>query len=141
MYVLDTDHLSLLARASDMAAGRLRLRMAQLQSEERITTIITFEEQMRGWMSHLSRAHSLQEQVGAYKRLKDFLNLIAQFTVLDFDGAAAAQFERLLHLRPRVGSMDLKIAAIALTRDATVLSRNLRDFTKVPGLRVEDWTR
>lgn len=42
--------------------------------------------------------------------------------------------------RPRIGTMDLKIAAIALANDATLLSRNLRDFGKVPGLRVEDWT-
>jgi tRNA(fMet)-specific endonuclease VapC len=32
------------------------------------------------------------------------------------------------------------IAAIVLTRDATLLSRNLRDFGRVPGLKVEDWT-
>jgi tRNA(fMet)-specific endonuclease VapC len=36
--------------------------------------------------------------------------------------------------------MDLRIAAIALTRQFTVLSRNLVDFQKVPGLLVEDWT-
>jgi tRNA(fMet)-specific endonuclease VapC len=36
--------------------------------------------------------------------------------------------------------MDLKIATIVLTRDATLLSRNLSDFGKVPGLRIADWT-
>ncbi|WP_395092089.1 hypothetical protein [Armatimonas sp.] len=36
--------------------------------------------------------------------------------------------------------MDLKIASIALSNQATLLTRNLRDYSKVPGLRCEDWT-
>jgi tRNA(fMet)-specific endonuclease VapC len=36
--------------------------------------------------------------------------------------------------------MDLRIAAVAVAHDATLLSRNLSDFSKVPGLRAEDWT-
>lgn len=35
--------------------------------------------------------------------------------------------------------MDLKIASIAISHDAMLLSRNLRDFRKVPGLNVENW--
>jgi tRNA(fMet)-specific endonuclease VapC len=54
---------------------------------------------------------------------------------------AATEFARLLSPRLRIGTMDLKIAAIALTQDATVLTKNLKDFGRVPGLRVEDWTR
>jgi tRNA(fMet)-specific endonuclease VapC len=60
--------------------------------------------------------------------------------VLAFDEAAAAVFQRLRRTRLRIGTMDLKIAAIVLSRDATLLSRNLADFRQVPGLRVEDWT-
>jgi tRNA(fMet)-specific endonuclease VapC len=37
--------------------------------------------------------------------------------------------------------MDLRVAAVALTLKATVLTRNLRDFEKVPGLIVEDWSK
>jgi predicted nucleic acid-binding protein len=50
------------------------------------------------------------------------------------------EFQRLCVRRVRIGTMDLKIAAIALANDATLLSRNLPDFAKVPGLRVEDWS-
>lgn len=39
----------------------------------------------------------------------------------------------------RLGTMDLKIAAIALIHDSTLLSANLRDFQQVPNLRAEDW--
>lgn len=53
---------------------------------------------------------------------------------------AAEQFHELRRARVRIGTMDLRIAAIALVNDATLLSRNLADFRRVPGLRVEDWT-
>jgi tRNA(fMet)-specific endonuclease VapC len=36
--------------------------------------------------------------------------------------------------------MDLKIAAIVLAHDATLLSKNFSDYRKVPGLKVADWT-
>jgi tRNA(fMet)-specific endonuclease VapC len=140
MHILDTDHLSLLGRADSPTAQRLRFRLAGLKPEERVTTIITFEEQMRGWMSHLAQARSLARQVEAYRQLKDFLDRYLTITVLEFDEAAASEFERLKQSRLRIGTMDLKIAAITLAHGATLLTRNLKDFTRVPGLRVEDWT-
>ena len=60
--------------------------------------------------------------------------------VLDFDRQAATKFERLTRLKVRIGTMDLRIAAIAIAQGAVLLSKNLTDFRKVPGLRVEDWT-
>ena len=56
------------------------------------------------------------------------------------DGEAAAEFEHLKRAMIRIGSMDLKIAAIALTNQGTLLTRNLVDFRKVPGLKAEDWS-
>lgn len=56
------------------------------------------------------------------------------------DERASQQFQRLWQARIRIGTMDLKIAAIALVNDATLLTRNLSDFGKVPDLRIEDWT-
>lgn len=46
-----------------------------------------------------------------------------------------AQFNNL-----RVGTMDLRLTSIALSSNLTVLTRNLRDFTREPGLRSEDRT-
>jgi tRNA(fMet)-specific endonuclease VapC len=60
--------------------------------------------------------------------------------LLDFDAAASHEFVRLRKGGIRIGTMDLRIAAIALAHDALLISRNLVDFQKVPGLRVEDWT-
>jgi len=96
---------------------------------------------MRGWLSVLARSRLPVQQVEAYRRLKRLLANYLAIPVLDFDYGAFAEFERLLSLRLRIGTMDLKIASIALTQDATVLTKNLKDFGRVPGLRVEDWTR
>ena len=50
------------------------------------------------------------------------------------------QFQTLWVQRIRIGTMDLKIAATALAYDATLLTRNAKDFSKVPGLLMEDWS-
>ncbi len=137
--VLDTDHMSLLEWGSDEAA-RLRERLADCDEGEVATTVINYEEQMRGWMAYLARARSLAKQVEAYCRLRSHLENYRQIPVLDFDDVAAGIYERLRRSRIRIGTMDLKIAAIVISLDATLLSRNKRDFAKVPGLKVEDWT-
>ncbi len=60
--------------------------------------------------------------------------------LINFDDLASQQFELLRRQGVRIGTMDLRIASIALVNDYTVLTRNLVDFEKVPGLKVEDWT-
>jgi tRNA(fMet)-specific endonuclease VapC len=139
MFVLDTDHVSLLERAGSLEPKRLRARLERIPVEERATTIISFEEQTRGWMSYLAKARSLVQQIGAYRRLKLQLDNYCAMKVLDFGERAASQFQRLSKLRLGVGTMDLRIAAIVLACDATLLTRNLKDFRKVPGVRFEDW--
>ncbi len=62
-------------------------------------------------------------------------------TVLSFSAEAASEFEQLLKAHLRIGTMDLRIAAICLANDATLLSRNLKDFGQVTGLSVEDWSQ
>jgi tRNA(fMet)-specific endonuclease VapC len=61
------------------------------------------------------------------------------FDVVPFDEAAARQFDELRRQKLRIGTMDLKIAATALVNDSLLLSANLVDFERVPGLRVENW--
>jgi tRNA(fMet)-specific endonuclease VapC len=137
--VLDTDHMSLLEWGSD-AAARLRSRLADHAESDVATTIVNYEEQMRGWMAYLAKARSLAKQVEAYRRLRGHLENYRQIPVLDFDDRAADIYEELRRVCKRIGTMDLKIAAIVLSRDATLLSRNNRDFAKVPGLKLKDWT-
>lgn len=104
------------------------------------TTILSFEEQTRGWLTYLARARTIAAQVEAYRRLSRHLDVYRQLFVLEFDENAAVEFQRLRRARIRVGTLDLKIAAVALSRQATLLTRNVSDFRQVPGLTVEDWT-
>ena len=139
MIVLDTDTLSLLMRGSP-AAQPLIDRLETIPTDEVTTTIISFEEQVRGWMSRIARVRTVGDQVGFYRRLHQLLDDYGRLHVLDFDESAAATFQHLKQARVRIGTMDLKIAAIALARNATLVTRNLGDFVRVPGLRAEDWT-
>ena len=69
------------------------------------------------------------------------MTFFGEIKVLPFDKDAQNRFTDLRKNRVRIGTMDLRIASIALTTGSLLLSRNLRDFRQVPGLTVEDWTR
>ena len=81
----------------------------------------------------------MSRQVTYYERLAGLAGFFHRWRMLPFDDAAAQEFKRLRHERIRIGTADLKIAAIALTYQGTLLTSNLRDFAQVPGLHVEDW--
>jgi tRNA(fMet)-specific endonuclease VapC len=140
MFILDTDHFTMLEWGNATIGQQLHERIRALPEDEVVTTIITFEEQTRGWLAFQARSRKIAEQVKAYRRLKRHLDAYLEIEVLEFDTAAATLFQTLQNMHLKVGTMDLKIAAIALAHDGTVLTRNSKDFGRVPGLRVEDWT-
>ena len=139
MYILDTDHLSVLDRGG-VAAQRLLQRLANINPTQVATSIISYEEQMRGWLSYGAKVKTIEQQVEAYKQLKRQLMNYCVIPILDFEGEAAQEFQRLRNLYPRLGAMDLKIASVALVNQAVVLTRNSRDFGQIVGLFMEDWT-
>jgi tRNA(fMet)-specific endonuclease VapC len=94
---------------------------------------------MRGWLALIHRITDTQRQVAYYERLLGLVAFFAEWEVLPFDQCAAVTFERLRQQRVRIGTMDLKIAAIALVHGARLLSANLRAFQQVPNLRVANW--
>lgn len=107
--------------------------------EEATTTIITVEEQLRGWLAEIHRISDPHRQVLAYERLQQRIDFFASWTVLPWNKDAADNFVRLREEGVRIGSMDLKIACIARAHGAILLTRNTPDFCKVSGLRCEDW--
>jgi tRNA(fMet)-specific endonuclease VapC len=141
MVVLDTDLMTLRERGSgSVEADRLYRRLRPLRPAERGVTIISFEEQTRGWMAYIAKARTLAQQVEAYRRLRRHLDMYCGMVILDFDERPAIVYQRLQQARLRIGTMDLKSAAIVLVQDATLLTRNRADLRRVPGLKVEDWT-
>ena len=139
MVILDTDHMSVLERRAQPGVSNLLARLAEVPPSVVLTTVISYEEQMRGWMAYLARARSMAQQITAYSRLLLHLDSYRRIPT-GIRRSAATVFQRLRRSRIRIGTMDLKIASIVLSRDATLLSRNLGDFRQVPGLHVEDWT-
>lgn len=64
----------------------------------------------------------------------------SEINVLDFDSKAANVFVELKSQGVRVGTMDLRIAAIAIANNVTLLTRNTVNFERVVNLHFEDWT-
>jgi tRNA(fMet)-specific endonuclease VapC len=138
MLVLDTDHLTEYQKGTSPEAHRLKQRLDD-SAESYATTIITVEEIMRGWMAAIRSIHDPRRQISAYGKLRQLFRFFATWNVLEWDDDAADAFEALKRAKTRMGTMDLKIASICLANNATLLSRNRKDFDNVPGLRVEDW--
>jgi tRNA(fMet)-specific endonuclease VapC len=136
--VLDTDHLVEFDRGSD--AGEILRQRLDSADEVITTTIISAEEQFRGWLAQIHRIRDPYQQVVAYERLQRRIEFFAAWEVLPWTEKAADILVDRRRQGIRIGTMDLKIAAIVLSHRATLLSRNLVDFTQVPGLSVEDWT-
>lgn len=140
MFILDTDHLTYLERGGHPIAERILKRM-RLIPDECFATVISYEEQTRGWLNVLAKAKTLTHQVEAYRKLLGQLRNYCEMKILEFDESAATEFQTLRNQKIRIPTMDLKIAAIVQSHHATLATCNTRDFIKVPGLRFEDWTK
>jgi tRNA(fMet)-specific endonuclease VapC len=120
--VLDTDHLTELqydARSS--AALRLLDRLQASTDQDLATTIITFEEQVRGRLAEIQVRTSGVDQIPPYRQLGRLLDFYTRWTVLPFDREAAERFDELRRRKTKIGTLDLKIASIVLSLDATLL--------------------
>lgn len=131
MYCFDTDVLSAtMRRDPDLALIR---RLAELPPSEQFTTAITLGELLYG-----------AERRGS-ARLRTMVRglLSGALIVLPFDEAAADIYgplrARLEASGEPLDEPDLRIASIALARDLTLVTANVRHFDRVPDLRVENW--
>jgi len=128
-YLLDTNTLIYLFKNT----GNVRQHMAQYKDTDlRLCTPVMWEL--------LTGAFKAQNPSSQLARLKEMEN---RFTVLPFDldsaRHAAQTRAHLERLGTPIGNVDTLISGIALAQDLTLVTRNTREFERVPGLRVENW--
>jgi tRNA(fMet)-specific endonuclease VapC len=136
MFVLDTDILTLLLLGQE----RVTARRTQV-TEEVALTAVTRIEVLQGRFAAVLKAENGDHLLRAQQRLLETEKDIREFLILAVDSAAASAFDRLRQDKKlkKIRRGDMLIAAIALANRATLVTRNLKDFRRVPGLQIENW--
>jgi tRNA(fMet)-specific endonuclease VapC len=138
LYILDTDCFSLWQQNHPMMVQRV-----EVNAENLAVTIVTVEEAIRGWFNVINQASAPSQAdklVWGYTRLWDTLDDFKNLNILKFDQNAFTIYTEFRRQKIRIGTQDLRIAAIVLANNAILVTRNNRDFSQVPGLVQEDWT-
>jgi tRNA(fMet)-specific endonuclease VapC len=140
LWILDTDHVSLLLERHP----KISRRVAEVGSDISIT-VVTVQELFNGWVARINNATELEDLVRLYARLSRTISLCKRVPVAEFDRDAGDCYRKILLETPSLAKRrlqkDMRIAAIALSLGATVVTRNYQDFSQVPGLVLEDWTQ
>lgn len=136
LFILDTDHLSLLRFGLERVAARLTLH----PPAEVAITIISVEEQLRAWYTLIRKARDQIQRARGYQGLYEVVEEVRLFRVLPFEPPAIQRYDELRKQLPRLGKMDLSIAAITLEHQGVLVTRNRQDFEQIPGLVIEDWS-
>ena len=136
LFILDTDHLTLLRQEHSAVVTRAVL----ISRDQLTTTVITFEEQVSGWYTSIRKARDADKLARAYAGLLEVAQTARVLRILPFTPEAIARYLDLKKQHPRLGKMDLVIAAITLHNNATLITRNHQDFEQIAGLILADWS-
>ena len=138
MKLLDNDILSLHLKGEPTT----RSRVAAISSGQLFVPIVAIEETLRGWLNLIRLADAGKAKVPietAYARLRQAVSDLSAYRILNYTPTAHEHYLRLKSQKLRIGTRDLRIASIALVHDATLITRNRRDFDIVPSLKHEVW--
>jgi tRNA(fMet)-specific endonuclease VapC len=140
IFVLDTSVLGFIEQLHPPTMAHLKLVAANFENKV-VTTIVTVDESLTGWLAGCHHAKTTAERVKNYSRMWKSLQFLTGRTCLPFDAQAAEIFDHLRLQKLRIGTNDLAIAAITLSVGGSLVTRNVVDFERVPDLRIEDWTK
>jgi tRNA(fMet)-specific endonuclease VapC len=138
LYVMDTDILGFAFQRHSKVLQRIQ---SLPEDDLIVTTIITFGEDLTGWLPACRRAPDGVARASAYARLQRGLDFYRRWICLPFDAAAGVTFDELREQKLRIGTNDLAIAAVTLSTGGILLTRNAVDFARIPNLLFEDWTQ
>jgi len=135
MFILDTDAIT----HDQNRHPILSVKVQSMSREYLFTTSVTLEEQLKGRLASINRhRNDPRRSAQAHAALIQTVYYFSQWTLLPYNEEVDAIFRQLQRQRIRIGSQDLRIAAIALLHGFTVVTSNVRDFAQVPNLKVED---
>jgi len=137
LYVLDSDTIRLLRDRHPIVESRV---LAVSNPDRIATTVINVHEAIMGWHTYLIKAKTPKEVEHGYQEFARTVAGFAGLPILPYSQIAIARCETLVKLKLSVRKNDLRIAASTLEAGGIVVTRNLRDFQRVPGLTCEDWS-
>jgi len=137
MFLLDTDVATLVFHKHE----RVLARMAKVSSEQIALALVTRLEMLHGRIEAVMKAAKGEELLRAVGGLVKSETFLGQFPIISIDQAAAERFDALRAIKKlkKMDRGDLLQAVIALANDATLVTRNTKDYANVPGLRLENW--
>lgn len=136
LYILDTNTFTLFRRGHPRVTANLSAHAGDTVG----LTSVNVEEVLTGWYARGRRAKTKAERAAASQLLADAVMLLGQFPVFPLTEPAIDRYDQLVRQKLNIGANDLRIASIALELGAVVVTNNVRDFGRVPGLVTEDWS-
>ncbi len=137
LFVLDTDILTLYRKGH----ASLTRRVHAHSIDELAISVVTVEEHLTGWYTVLRQGKKDADTVRAYQELTNSVQFLGAWPILTLTEPAIIRYRRLQRMKLRVRAADLRIAAIVLEHSGILVTRNSRDFRRVPDLAIEDWTQ
>jgi tRNA(fMet)-specific endonuclease VapC len=104
--------------------------------------VIVIEEVIRGRLNIIRHAEAGKAKVNlerAYELFQETFSKTRWLQVLSYTASAESLYRQWRQQGIRVSTHDLRIAAICVANNAKLISRNRRDFERVPGLAIEFW--
>ena len=136
IYLLDTSTVSML----EFANKSIVQAVDEHSGHELVICTVIVDEVLSGWYTMLRKAKTTQAQAKAHASLAESFEVLSRFSVIPMTQSSLEVARDLFKSKLNIGNIDLKIAALALELDATVVTNNIRDFSRVPGLKFEDWS-